>query len=200
MPVHAPTQGGDYWLFTAIGLYPEARPEKVKQETHQIGFGVGATVPLWKEFSVNLMLNAGEQNYNVCPGLTFYIPTGNYKMPVIFNARYQLAKEYDWFDGEGMGVAVQAGTYLYSNDKSSMFLMTGFGWGTANDWDEDPNVRQNVHVDGNGWCILNNIGYSLILSPKASFNLETSIIYQYSNYDQIGRWAFSPNVGIMFKF
>lgn len=60
MPVHAPTRGGDYWLFTAIGLYPEARPEKVKQGTHQIGLGVGATVPLWKELSLNLLLNAGE--------------------------------------------------------------------------------------------------------------------------------------------
>ena len=198
MPSHVPNQGGDYWLFMGTGLYPEARPEKVGQ-THQIGFSDGTTVPLWKGVATNLLLCAGTDNYIVCPGLSFYLPTGNDKMPVIINARYQWAKEYGWFNGEGIGVATQIGTYIYNNDKASLYLMSGFGYASANDYDESVNEGKGGHIDGNGWCILNNLGYSIILSEKASINLESCIIYQYSNYDQIGRLVFSPNISVLFK-
>ena len=205
LPPKPPIKGGDYRIYGACGFYPEARPEKVGK-THQFGYGGGAMVSLTKEVSLNIMMctDLDRNTFDFGAGLTFFSPTENGKKPFIFNLRLQKAIELNIYgeDQVGTGIAAQAGTYFYSSENSSLFIMTGFGYAYADSSyvQNDENQQNSQTTSGDGWLFLNNIGYTYEFSKKISSSLETSIIYQYISYDNIGRLVFSPNLCFMFRF
>ncbi|MCX6154629.1 MAG: hypothetical protein NT007_10750 [Candidatus Kapabacteria bacterium] len=199
LPVRAPSGAGDYRIFASTGYYPEAMPENVNQ-SHQLSAGGGVMVSLSKETSYNILMNAGYATFDFGTGFTFFIPTKNEHKPFIFNMRYQRA--WAFWAGEGNGLAFQGGTYIYHDDKSSIFFMTGMGLAFASN-----QVRKSITseenyqtIDGLGYGFVNNFGYGYEFTQKTSIHFETSIIYQYNDYNKIDRLIISPNLCIMVKF
>ncbi|MCX6153640.1 MAG: hypothetical protein NT007_05735 [Candidatus Kapabacteria bacterium] len=189
LPPEPPTKGGDYRIFSSIGIYPEARPEQVTKSDN-FGFGGGAMIAIVKAVSYNILFTTDNISFDFGTGLTIFLETQKKNMPAILNIRFQSAGDI-W--GSGQGLAIQCGTYLYREKNSSVYVMSGWGLAYSDD------RKNNTITNGYGYGFLNNVGLSLEINKKASLLLETALIYQYSNYDKIERFLLAPNLCFMFR-